>query len=298
MTSASKSGAITIEMQYAQCVDSEKKWVRPVLDELKAAIARHLTFRGPLFDAFSASKGKSDKPDSERMIGYQLFVDALQNTSTPDERLKVFAQWCWACLDIPPEQTLGVPLVKRLTSAALESVSKVPFNDLFYANVVQIWLPYSKRLIEDGSAAKAAKVMPDKLQKHLLSLKYEQSAVELFASKLWQSPIEFACEWLAGQGRIDMIKGRKNPDTARTLRNAYTRIFGKSAPQLLRCEFCDQPPVGEFYSDENLSASHCKTHSSDQLPSTLSVGWFDSCGRRWWRRGETIYCQPAQASSQ
>jgi hypothetical protein len=201
----------------------ERKWSRASIDRIKADLVDHLTFRGPVFDAFSRPKSDSASPDSELAARYRVLLNAFRDATT-DERLRFFALWARAELNILPKDSMGSEVVERLSAEEKKRVSKIPLNDLRYAGIVRAWLPYVDRLFHD------AKSVSSSLGESLRSLDYDQLAVEIFTTKRWRSPIEFICEWLAGRGGIQKEKPRKDPDISRTLRNAYSRIFGSGAP--------------------------------------------------------------------
>jgi hypothetical protein len=145
--------------------------------------------------------------------------------------LGVFARWLWAELDVLPEDSIGKAAVARLSSEALKSVRAAKWNDLYYTQLVLIWLPYVERLFQDASECSAS----GSRNQCLRSLGYDAGAVDIFLTKSWRSPIEFTCECLAARGGIQMVKPRQDPDMARTLRNAYTRVLGQGTRhQLLR----------------------------------------------------------------
>jgi hypothetical protein len=202
----------------------EKQTDRKSLDRLKAALVRDLTFRGPVFDAFSTWNTDPASAEHERAARYEVLLKFFRETKNPDERLGILAQWLWAELDQSPEDSLGKEGVAHLSSAGQERLGRLPLNDFRYTQLVRTWLPYADRLFQD------AKMPGRRLKEHLLSLGYEKTAVETYLKKSWRSRIEFTCDWLAARGGIEMLKAREDSDIARTLRNAYTRILGRGAP--------------------------------------------------------------------
>jgi hypothetical protein len=209
---------------HEQCSAIQKKWNRNLINREKATWVREWTFRGPVFDAFSKRKSTSDDADAELAIKYRLLLKMFRETTLTDARLNIFAQWLWGEFDILPEDSLGVREFTRLSSDVRKKLNKIPLNDLFYAQFVRIWLPYSERLFQD--AKKKSRNTHD-LKKRLIALGYETDALEIFNNKSWNSTVEFTCEWLATRGEIEMVKHRENSDTAATLRNAYTKIMGR-----------------------------------------------------------------------
>jgi len=265
---------------------------RKSLEQLKTVLVRDLTFRGPIFDAFSARNIDPARADPEQAARYEVLLKFFRETKNPDERLRILAEWLWAELDQSPEDSLGKEAVTHLTSAVRVSLRRFPLNDFYYAHLVRTWLPYVERLFQDAQVQSGRRLKED-----LLSLGYDKIAVGTYVSKTWRSTIEFTCQWLAMRGGIEMIKPREDTDMARTLRNAYSRIFGQGAPHLLECEFCGMSAVGDFYAEGHTSVSHCDAHGADQLPTSSSGDWTDRAGRRWWRDDKAIRCDLTRESS-
>jgi hypothetical protein len=226
--SSSAMGRGSVSELYKEWSALEKSWPRSAVDRLKFVLARDLTFRGRFFRAFSAGPRVSTSSDPELAARYRALVESFRKTQHPDDRLNLFAQWLWVELQITPEDALGEKEVERLSFGARKRLRGIPFNDMYYAQRVRIWLAYSERLFQDAKAAN----IPNR-ETHLRTLGYDPSAVEVFISKRWRSAVEFTCEWLATRGGIEPVKPRKDPDLARTLRNAYTKISGRGAPRLL-----------------------------------------------------------------
>lgn len=282
------AGPADVPSLYDQCSASEKKLTRESFDKLKRQLVYELTFRGPIFDAFSNKNKASPAQASELVARYSLLRAMFREARCADDRLWVFAQWLWAECDVQPEDSLGEELLARLTLDTLKRVNKIPWNDFYYAKLVEIWLPYSKRLFEDAEKTGAH---GDNLTKSLESLGFRSDIVIIFVDKSWRSPIEFTCEWLATRGGIAMLKPREDPNISRTLRNAYSRVFGTGAPHLVTCIFCAKPAVSEFYAHDHISASHCEDHAAERLPNSSVNALADSAGRRWWRSGDIIHCE-------
>jgi hypothetical protein len=225
---ATGAGAGSVAALFEECSASARSWSRTAIDRLRLVLALHLTFRGKVFQALSVRPLGSTLSGPELAARYQALVESFRKTQHPDDRLNLFAQWLWAELGIAPDEVLGTKEAQRLTVEARARLRGIPFNDLYYAELVQIWLVYSERLFLDARAANTRKP-----ETHLQTLCYEPSAIELFTSKRWRSPVEFTCEWLGARAGIKTVKARKDADLARTLRNAYTKIFGRGAPHLL-----------------------------------------------------------------
>lgn len=264
---------------FENCLKLEKQRTRKSLDRLQADTIRDLTFRTSLFDVFSERNSASASAESAGALKYKLLLEVFRNTKNPDERLLILAQWLWAELGQSPEVSLGEEVASRLSSAVKKRLKSFPVNDLYYTHLVLTWLPYTQRLFQDaqrpGSKSDSLDV-------------YEKTAVQIYRSKSWRSQIEFTCEWLAARGGIETQKARKEPDMARRLVNACSRILGRGAPHLLKCGFCGKSAVADFYAEGDGSVYHCAAHASERLPTTLSEAWPDHAGRRWWRAGKII----------
>lgn len=201
------------------------------MNKLARDLACALTFHGSIFRAFSARSTDSAASEAELAARYRLIREFMSTAKDTDERLRAFAQWAWAEVGVEPNEALGAEAASRLISDNLKRVRQIPFNDLRYAGMVRAWLPYAERLLKDVEKCRAG--VRD-VQNELRKLGYDSFFAELAASKSWRSAVALTCEWLAMREGIEKVKPRKTgEDTARTLRNAYTRIFGRRAPRLI-----------------------------------------------------------------
>lgn len=201
------------------------------MNKLVRDLAYASTFHGRILRAFSARRNDSRASEAELAARYRLILKFVSAAKDTDERLRAFAQWTWAELGVEPNDALGAEAVSRLISDNLKRVRQIPFNDLRYAGIVKAWLPYAEGLLND--VEKCRPVVRD-VQNELRKLGYDSSFVELAASKSWRSAVALTCEWLAMREGIEKVKQRRTgEDTARTLRNAYTRILGRRAPRLI-----------------------------------------------------------------
>jgi hypothetical protein len=214
---------------YDQCLAAERALTRDSFDKLKMHLVRELHFRIPIFDVFSDKNYAAPVQDSDLVARYNLLRAVFREPMCADDRLRIFARWLWAELDVQPEDSLGEELMARLTADTLKRLNKIPWNDFYYASLVEIWLRYSKRLFQD---AENINKQGGNLKQSLGSLGFRSDIVNIFLNKSWRSPIELSCEWLATRGGIRMLKPRKDPELGRTLRNAYTRVRGARSRQL------------------------------------------------------------------
>jgi len=221
---ASANSAISL---FTECQASEKKWTREPLERLKTAVLYNLAFHGTVFDTFSGRTGSDTFGEPELAARYNLLLKLLRAARNADARLHIFAQWAWAQLSVPPNDSLGKEVAVRLAHHYTQRrVNQIHLNDFFYAGIIQIWLRYAARLFQDAGIVQG-KTNPPK--QRLRSLGYDSLAVDIFCSKQWKSTVEFTCDWLGTRGGIERAKSRKVFDSARTLRNAYSRVFGRGA---------------------------------------------------------------------
>jgi hypothetical protein len=162
------------------------------------------------------------------------------------------------------------------------------WGDTRNSYVVRVWLPYSEPLVrryrwfwESGSKDPS---------NSLLALGYHPTAVNLIcsprtaaqSSPRWRSAVEFTSEWVASQS---LSRGTRYE--RETLRNSYSRCFGKWRFRLTNCFICDKPADNEFWAHGE-SVLHCKEHRADKLPTSESSAWTDRAGCRWWREDLNI----------
>jgi hypothetical protein len=282
----------TVECVFASCAKKAAEWTREGIANYEDDISEGLTFRGPIFDAFSSAKSDSDTSEGELAAKYKILLNVLRRPLARDERLQLIAQWAWAETGLRPREFLGSVLASQLMEETRHRVQKLPTNDLYYAGLIVIWLPYIEQLFADVRAT--AHVHRQKNE--LLSYGHEEQALSIHLNRTWRSPVAFACEWLATRG-VDMLKGREaNAPSSVTLQNAYSRTFGDSAPHLLMCNFCEKPAIGDISAGDG-SISYCKDHSPEKLPASSAEAWVDIHGRRCWRDESTIHCDSAPPSS-
>ena len=152
-------------------------------------------------------------------------------------------------------------------------------TDHYNVYLVGIWLPYAEPLVRKTKWLKESGVRNPRVV--LESAGYDSPAVNLVLEKQrgWNSAVEFTCEWLE----------KRTSYTAATLRNSYTRVFGRDVLSQMKCSFCDDPAEGEFWAYGN-SVVHCKLHRADKLPTSEPDTLRDRLGRRWWRQKLNILC--------
>jgi hypothetical protein len=217
---------------YEHCSESEKALTRN-RNALKEILVRQISFGAKVFDGIS---DQSSVPlESHLAAKYTFLGSAFRDKRSADERLRLFAQWLWTEFQVQPEDSLGERTAKRLSSEAKKRVNTIPWNDYFYAELVKVWLPYSTSILEDSQKLPGSKT--GGTEQSLTAVGYDAVMSTTVASKSWRSAIELTCEWLASRGGIPMIKPRKDPDMARTLRNAYSRMHGSAMRRLFEFIF-------------------------------------------------------------
>jgi hypothetical protein len=113
----------------------------------------------------------------------------------------------------------------ELISREQKRLARIPFNDFRYAGIVRSWLPYADRLFQERKDIRRGLDASTRLK----NMRYDPLAIEIVLTKRWRSAVEFVCGWLAQRGGIEMVKQRKDSDSANTLRNSYTRVFGQKS---------------------------------------------------------------------
>jgi len=293
-----------MQLLYKTCRRKAKE-LQTTVEALKKKLVRELAFGMPLFRADPLLDSPPSAADSretgiERAIGqgakYRDLLELCAAAPTGDDVLFLVACWLKQEGIRQPEDWLPAKVYARLTSGTRKRLASISFNDHRYAAQIRRYLPYAALLLQNARRLRAKKVADP--EQELLKLGYDRTDAELACSKNWTSEIAFTCEWLAARGEVKAAKARKDPDTARTLQNAYSRVFGKSAPRLISCAFCSKPAVSEFYGHDRTSASHCEDHSAEKLPRKSGDAWVDRAGRRWWNPDKGIrYDSPAAPPS-
>jgi hypothetical protein len=221
---------------YSECKDRERALLSWDLSAFKNKLMTLLTFRisaGPMLKRNSVERPilgnahtGSRRPASQRNLekvnppldAYLTLVQTLKKIEDNNDLWFFLALWLKHEAIREPEEFLPSAIYKRLTRNVRKR-AKISFTDMRYFELVRCWEPYFARLLEDCKRLRPS--APD-LQKELCALGYEPKAVVLIEQKKWRSAVELACEWLAGRQIIPAKS--KEPDPARTLRNAYSRI--------------------------------------------------------------------------
>lgn len=224
---ASARHQVGIRELYRRCRADAQNRAKLDLDKLKLIFAREFFFGRPLFelppvvDEFSAIDKEIDLKIRRQLWEagkYRDVLKLLRKASTRDDRLFFLAWWLTQEKVCEPEDIVGIEVLRGLAKKTFP----ISRSDFHHADTVRAWLPYFERLLKDFASRKG--VVSD-----LARLGYDEAAVE--AAQLKRSPILAVCDWLAN-GRASSW----NVD-ARTLQNAYSRIYGPSRYPRSPCSF-------------------------------------------------------------
>jgi hypothetical protein len=165
------------------------------------------------------ASGRPPEKVNQSVDAYLTLVQTLKKIENNDDLWFFLALWLKHEAIREPEEFLPAAIYKRLTRNVRKRIQGISFTDMRYFELVQCWNPYFTRLLENSERLRSSHA---DLQKELCSLGYELKAIGLIKQKRWRSAIELACEWLAMR---QIIPAKNNdPDPARMLRNAYSRI--------------------------------------------------------------------------
>lgn len=216
--------SLRIPALYQQCLDNEGKWARLDMKKLKLIFAKSYLVHASLFrppPTRSESLG-SNKIEKERNFKismrlyegekYRDILELLGSVSVKQARLLLIARWLAEEKVCEPEDIIGTEELQRQANKMFRGLSEAVFH---HADRVSAWIPYFERLLDDLRTAKGTAI--------LLARGYDQSAIR--ASYRKRSAIEAACEWLANRDKS------LNVDPP-TLRNAYSRVYGRTSRSL------------------------------------------------------------------
>ncbi len=126
-------GTTDVRSLYDQCSASEKAVTRGVVRGAKNAPRTRVYFPWTDLRYFCKRMTLPPLQDSQLAARHDLLLAVFREVTCADDRLRIFAQWLWAELNIRPEDSLGEELKTRLTLTVLKRVNKIPWND-FYCN--------------------------------------------------------------------------------------------------------------------------------------------------------------------
>jgi hypothetical protein len=272
-----------LQSLFDQCAQNERKTKRADYEQLRDLTVEELAFSNPVIP--SSLSGERWR--------YEYLLTLLRRTNAPQARWYVVANWLKHENVCRPRDFLPKQVFEQLTTAERKRVGRIPYNDFYYAQLINAWLPCCESVLHEIKNLKA-QGCPD-LVSGLRTLGYKTDLVEVaLGTRLHRrplrSPIALACQWLAERQTFEAAKKKNDPDPARMLRNAYARVS-----RYFQCAFCKNLAVGELRAGQAFAA-HCKAHSAEWLLTSLSQGWSDRYGRRWWRENENVCCSAASST--
>jgi hypothetical protein len=211
---------------------------------------------------------------------YQTLISLLKKARDTVTFGYILAQWLRFERIREPKDFLPADVWRRLINDAEQRLQGFLQTDDYNAYLVRSWLPYTEPLLRKTKWLRDRKVRS--LRAVLRGTGYDPVAVDLVVEKKngWNSAVELTCGWLE----------RRTSYKASTLRNSYSRVFGKSTLRKMKCSFCDSLPDGEFWVSGN-PVLHCKAHRADRLPASEADALPDRVGARWWRENLDILCK-------
>jgi hypothetical protein len=151
---------------------------------------------------------------------YTILRGLLQQADNRDAIWRVLANWL-KCEGIrTPKEWLPKSVFQRLTQEKRKRLNKLSSSDFYYAELVSVWLPYVQAFLQESKVT-GAPMSDDRLR----DLGFDPNLVTLGAgTRKRSSEISLTCEWLAQRGVVQPTKRRADPDPARALRNACSRM--------------------------------------------------------------------------
>ena len=260
---------------FDDCSNREKDLTQAKLETARVALIRELSFPPQFPRAPQISDRNSI--DLRMWCGdlYRTLTALLKEAPNDDAFWWWLAQWLRYESIREPEAILPPEVLARLTKDAKRRLGSFLQTDDFNVLLVRNWLPYTEPLVRKARWLREAGT---RNPRSILKIAgYSSSALDLVFSEAWRSPVEFTCEWVA----------RRTPYRAPTLRNSYSRLFGKAMFQRQKCSFCEEPAEDEFwaYGDRVV---HCRLHKPEKLPKSQGEAWPADFGYLWWRNGLTL----------
>jgi hypothetical protein len=210
---------------------------------------------------------------------YQALINNLKTAPDDDSVWYVLAQLLRSEGIREPKNFLPTAVWRRLTNEAEERLQGFLKTDDYNVYLVRVWLPYTEPLLRKTKWLRKRDIRNQKAT--LERIGYAPAAVELVLNKPngWASAVELTCEWLEWRSSYN----------AASLRNSYSRVFGKQRLREMNCFFCDNPADGKFWVYGN-PVLQCGSHSADRLPESELDAWSDRLGGRWRRQNLDILC--------
>ena len=212
---------------FQSCESQERKFKSIDGKEFLQSLDRMLLFGGPVFSNGRARRTKNGYPldititrprGAESEWRYAALLKTLKKLDETDLRWLLIARWLESEGICQAETFLPKEILERLLERASKERLQVSPTDLQQARLIEIWLPYFRKLLADAKKArKAHRGSVDTL----LKMGYVRSAVESTLGR--SSEIAATASWLALRDDDGREDGKKRWQE-RTLVNAYTRV--------------------------------------------------------------------------
>jgi hypothetical protein len=265
-----------VKALFEECKRRQRELKPSNYEAVRKFLIRELSFDRLLFPRAPNLDG------SELLIWqgqlHQALVTLLKKAPDDDTFWYLLTQWLRSEGIREPERVLSPGLLRRLTQDSRQRLQGFLQTDDYNVYLIRIWLPYTEPLLR-----KARWLSAEGFRNRRAELErsgYDSQAVDLVLQKAWNSTLEFTCQW------IEDLTTRYR---ATTLRNSYSRVFGKTALSRMKCSFCQNQAENEFWADGK-PVLHCKAHGPDQLPTCEENAWRDDTECRWWRDESDIRC--------
>ena len=207
-----------IKLLFEECARREKAIRQSEYGKLRDFLISELAF-----PQFFPQPPELDPTDLLIWQGewYQVLVALLKKAGDDDMFWYVLAQRLRSEGIREPQNFVPAEVWRRLTKNAEERLRGFLQSDDYNVYLVRIWLPYAEPLVRKTKWLKESGVRNPRVV--LESAGYDSPAVNLVLEKQrgWNSAVEFTCEWLE----------KRTSYTAATLRNSYTRVFGRDVLQ-------------------------------------------------------------------
>lgn len=218
------SNEITPHEMYGRCVARGKEIATIPFRQQMAFHLEHLLFLFPLFirtdlsvfEVLTKAHYPFNFPIAQPQAPsvsewrYRTLLEHLRKQKDRELQWLLVARWLKQEQVCEPRQFLPPDTLRHLVKR-FQRKMRASEQDMFYNKLIENWLPYFKRLQEDLEKRKDL----SRKREEVTKLGYDADTVTWATRK--RSLIEAVCGWLARQ---------KNTGSARTLRNAYTRIHG------------------------------------------------------------------------
>jgi len=277
-----------IRALFKTCEQRQKALRHDSLDKVCEVLIQELSFARSEF-----SRGPEERVSPEDALSWsgiciRCWSSSLKAAPNDDSLWYWLAQWLKSEDIREPDRFPPKDIYRELTKSARQRLTGLVAH-VYNSSLIKIWLPYTEPLLRKAKWLRQRKP-PCDVKGVLRGPGYNPKVLNVLERtgpfRNWRSAVEFTCAW------VDQKGGSADADT---LRNAYSRVFGKQFLRQKPCSFCDQPAENEFWAYGD-PVPHCKEHGADQLPTSESSALADRTGRRWWREDLNLRCTISAAS--